>query len=153
MALVHDPELMILDEPFAGLDPVAVSMLSDVMAEQVAKGVSVVFSSHQLDLVQDLAEEVTIVAGGETQATGTVADLRYRSPHRKLEIRWAGPVPSWSPPQGEAQDAPPGVSRFVVSAESDAAALITDASSAGTLAAVSYAPPGLDEVFLELVGP
>ena len=151
VALVHEPELMILDEPFAGLDPVAVSMLSDVMAEQVAKGVSVVFSSHQLDLVQDLAEHVTIVAGGETRATGTVADLRYRSPHRKLEIRWAGPVPSWSPPQGEAQDAPPGVSRFLVSAESDAAALIADASSAGTLAAVSYAPPGLDEVFLELV--
>ena len=92
------------------------------------------------------------MAGGETKATGTVADLRYRSPHRKLEIRWAGPVPSWSPPEGEAQDAPPGVSRFVVPAESDAAALIGQASSAGTIAAVSYTPPGLDEVILELVG-
>ena len=152
VALVHEPVLMMLDEPFAGLDPVAVAMLSDVMAEQVARGVSVVFSSHQMDLVQDLAEHVTIVAGGETKATGTVADLRYRSPHRKLEIRWAGPVPSWSPPEGEAQDAPPGVSRFVVPAESDAAALIGQASSAGTIAAVSYTPPGLDEVFLELVG-
>jgi len=152
VALVHEPELMILDEPFAGLDPVAVAMLSEVMAEQVEKGVSVVFSSHQLDLVQDLAEHVTIVANGETQAKGTVADLRYRSPHRNLEIRWAGPVPSWSPPDGEAQDAPPGVSRFVVPAESDAAALIAQASSVGALAAVSFAPPGLDEVFLELVG-
>ena len=116
VALVHEPVLMMLDEPFAGLDPVAVAMLSDVMAEQVAKGVSVVFSSHQMDLVQDLAEHVTIVAGGETRATGTVADLRYRSPRRKLEIRWAGPVPSWSPPDGETQDAPPGLSRFVVPA-------------------------------------
>ena len=153
VALVHEPVLMLLDEPFAGLDPVAVSMLSDVMAEQVAKGVSVVFSSHQMDLVQDLAESVTIIAGGETRATGTVADLRYRSLHRKLEIRWVGPVPSWSPSEGEALDAPPGVSRFLVPAESDAAALIAQASSAGTLAAVSYTPPGLDEVFLELVGP
>ncbi len=153
VALVHEPELMILDEPFAGLDPVAVSMLSEVMAEQVEKGASVVFSSHQLDLVQDLAEHVTIVAGGETRASGTVADLRNRSPHRLLDIRWAGPVPSWSPRDGEARDAPPGVSRFVVPAESDAAALIAQASSAGTLAAVTYVPPGLDEVFLELVGP
>ena len=53
VALVHEPVLMMLDEPFAGLDPVAVAMLSDVMAEQVARGVSVVFSSHQMDLVQD----------------------------------------------------------------------------------------------------
>ena len=153
IALVHEPELMILDEPFAGLDPVAVAMLSEVMAEQVDRGVSVVFSSHQLDLVQDMAEHVTIVAGGETQATGTVADLRSRSPHRNLEVQWAGPVPQWSPPEGEPQDSPPGVSRFKVPAESDASAIIAQASSAGTLAAVRYEPPGLGEVFLELVGP
>ena len=152
VAMVHEPELMVLDEPFAGLDPVAVSMLSEVIKEQVEKGASVVFSSHQLNVVQDLAEHVTIVADGETQATGTVTELRYRSPHRTLEIRWAGPVPSWNPPEGEAQDAPPGVSRFVVSADTDAAALIAEASTAGRLAAVSYTPPGLDEVFLEMVG-
>ena len=153
VALVHEPELMILDEPFAGLDPVAVSTLSDVMAEQVERGASVVFSSHQLDLVQDLAEHVTIVAGGETKAKGTVTDLRGRSTHRRLEIQWAGPVPTWSPPDGEAQHAPPRLSRFLVPAESDAAALIAQASSAGTVAAVSYEPPDLAEVFLELVGP
>ena len=97
VALVHEPVLMMLDEPFAGLDPVAVSTLSDVMAEQVAKGVSVVFSSHQLDLVQDLAEHVTIVAAGETQATGTVTELRG---HLPLAI-WRSmgrSVPEWSPP-------------------------------------------------------
>jgi len=153
VALVHEPELMILDEPFAGLDPVAVSMLSDVMAEQVEKGASVVFSSHQLELVQDLAEHVTIVAGGETRATGTVADLRNRSPRRQLEIRWTGPVPAWSPPEALAQEAPPGVSIFEVPAASDPAALIAQASLAGSVSAVSFQPPGLDEVFLELVGP
>ncbi len=151
VALVHEPVLMMLDEPFAGLDPVAVSTLSDVMAEQVAKGVSVVFSSHQMDLVQDLAEHVTIVAAGETQATGTVGELRSRSPFRHLEIQWAGASAEWSPPQAQRRDAPPGVSRFVVPAESDAAALIAEAASMGEVAAVSYEPPGLDDVFLELV--
>ena len=140
VALVHEPPLLMLDEPFAGLDPVAVSMLSEVMAEEVAKGVSVVFSSHQMDLVQDMAEHVTIVAGGETRATGTVTELRSRSPHRHLEIHWAGAIPDWKPPHAECQDAPPGVSRFVVPAESDASALIADAASMGDVAAVSYAP-------------
>ena len=151
VALVHEPELMILDEPFAGLDPVAVSTLSAIMAEQVANGASVVFSSHQLDLVQDVAEQVTIVAGGETQATGTVAELRNRSPNRLLEVRWANSSPSWSPSIGEARDAPTGVSRFSVPAETDPAALIAEASAAGGMASVTYSPPGLDEVFMELV--
>ncbi len=151
VALVHEPELMVLDEPFAGLDPVAVSMLSGVIAEQVEKGVSVVFSSHQLELVQDLAEHVAIVAAGRTQAHGTVAELRGRSPYRYLQIQWGGPAPSWGPPDGEQCDAPAGVSRFAVPAHSDAAALVAGAATAGTVSAFSYEPPDLDEVFLKLV--
>jgi len=152
VALVHEPDLMILDEPFAGLDPVAVTTLTDIMTEQVERGVSVVFSSHQLDLVQDVAEQVTIVAAGETKATGTVTELRNRSPNRLLEIRWAGPEPDWAPPGASREPARVGVTRFVVPAETDASALIAQAASAGEVAAVSYQPPGLDEVFLELVG-
>jgi ABC-2 type transport system ATP-binding protein len=151
IALVHEPVLLILDEPFAGLDPVAVALLSEIMFEQVANDVSVVFSSHQLDLVQDLADHVTIIATGETRATGTVDDLRRRSPQRNLEIRWSGSAPQWTPPHGEPRAAPAGVSRFVVPATSDAAALVASAAAAGPIAAVSFEPPGLDEVFLDLV--
>lgn len=152
IALVHEPMLMVLDEPFAGLDPVAVSMLSDVMQEQVAKGTSVVFSSHQLDLVQDLAQQVTICSTGTTRATGTVTELRSRSPHRRLEIQWAGQAPEWAPPDALVEPARDGVSRFVVPAATDSAALIASAAQVGTLEAVSYEPPGLEEVFLDLVG-
>ncbi len=152
VALVHEPALLILDEPFAGLDPVAVATLSEVMEEQVARNASVVFSSHQLELVQDLAEHVTIVAAGETQATGTVTELRGRSPVRHFEVHWAAETPDWSPPNGSRRDAPPRTSRFVVPADTDAAVLIADAATYGDVAAVSFEPPGLDEVFLELVG-
>lgn len=151
VALVHEPVLLILDEPFAGLDPVAVATLSEVMAEQVARNASVVFSSHQLDLVQDLAEHVTIVAAGQTQASGTVTELRGRSPIRHLEVHWADGEPDWVPSNGERRAAPAGVSRFVVPADTDAAVLIASAAAAGDVSAVSFEPPGLDEVFLELV--
>ncbi len=151
VALVHEPDLLVLDEPFAGLDPMAVATLSAVMAEQVVRGASVVFSSHQLELVQDLAEHVTIVATGATQATGTVGELRGRSPDRRLEIHWASAAPLWAPPDARPLPAPPGVSRFTVPAGADAAALIASAAAAGEVAAATYEPPGLDEVFLELM--
>ena len=152
VALVHEPDLLILDEPFAGLDPVAVAMLSDVMTEQVAKGVSVVFSSHQLDLVQDLTEDVTIIAKGRTLASGTVSELRQQAPHRVLELRWSSEAPSdWQPAGAQPQPGPQGVSRFLVDADVEPAALIAEAAAAGSLAGVSFEPPGLEDVFLELV--
>jgi len=153
VALVHEPTLLVLDEPFAGLDPVAVAMLVDVMADQVAKGVSVVFSSHQLDLVQDIADELTIVAAGTTRATGTAFDLRCRATWRLLRIEWTGDTPAWSPSNGTQIGARRGVSTFSVPADSDSAALIAEAAAAGAFASVSYEPPGLEEVFLEIVAP
>lgn len=151
VALVHEPDLLVLDEPFAGLDPVAVATMTEVMTDQVAAGVSVVFSSHQLDLVQDLTERVTIIAAGKTVANGRVADLRNASTQRVLNIHWASEIPDWSPEGSTKAAGTQGSSRFSVPAATDSAALIAEASQHGTIASVSYEPPGLDSIFLELV--
>ena len=75
-ALVHDPELLVLDEPFSGLDPVGVDVLSGVLRELADGGVPVLFSSHQLELVERLCESVAIVKDGRLVASGKVDDLR-----------------------------------------------------------------------------
>jgi len=75
-ALVHEPEVLVLDEPFSGLDPVGVDVLSGVLGDYAATGVPVVFSSHQLDLVERLCEAVAIIKDGRLVASGTVEDLR-----------------------------------------------------------------------------
>jgi ABC-2 type transport system ATP-binding protein len=75
-ALVHDPEILILDEPFSGLDPVAVDVMSEVLREKCREGVPVVFSSHQLDLVERLCDRVGIVRDGHMVASGSVDALR-----------------------------------------------------------------------------
>ncbi|MEO6880926.1 MAG: ATP-binding cassette domain-containing protein [Mycobacteriaceae bacterium] len=79
-ALVHDPEVLVLDEPFSGLDPVAVDVMSQVLVEKCAEGVPVIFSSHQLELVERLCHRVGIVRAGRVQAIGTVDELRDRGP-------------------------------------------------------------------------
>jgi ABC-2 type transport system ATP-binding protein len=79
-ALVHDPQILVLDEPFSGLDPVAVDVMSGVLREKADQGVPVVFSSHQLDLVQRLCDRVGIVRRGHMVADGTVDELRGAGP-------------------------------------------------------------------------
>ncbi len=82
-ALVHRPEVLVLDEPFSGLDPVGVDVLSGVLRERAEAGVPVVFSSHQLDLVERLCESVVLINKGRIVAAGRIADLRSRD-HRRL---------------------------------------------------------------------
>jgi len=75
-ALVFAPEVLILDEPFAGLDPVAVDVMSGVLREEADASIPVLFSSHQLDLVKRLCDRVGIIRSGRMVACGTVDELR-----------------------------------------------------------------------------
>jgi ABC-2 type transport system ATP-binding protein len=81
-ALVFDPLLLILDEPFAGLDPEAVDAMSEVLHEHAALGMPVVFSSHQLDLVERICDRVGIIQRGRLVACGTIDELRGQGPER-----------------------------------------------------------------------
>ncbi|MBA2441519.1 MAG: ABC transporter ATP-binding protein [Rubrobacter sp.] len=85
-ALVHEPELLVLDEPFSGLDPVGVDDLSGVLLERSAEGVPVLFSSHQLELVERLCEAVAILDRGSLVAEGPVAELRSSGSRRLLRV-------------------------------------------------------------------
>lgn len=75
-ALVSNPDLLVLDEPFSGLDPVAVDVMSEVLREKTRAGATVIFSSHQLELVEKLCDRVGIVSSGRIVAEGTIDELR-----------------------------------------------------------------------------
>jgi ABC-2 type transport system ATP-binding protein len=85
-AMVHGPELLVLDEPFAGLDPVAVRFLSDVITSHTRDGGNLLFSSHQLDLVEDLCETITLLHHGRVVLHGDVRALKAQSPNRWLRV-------------------------------------------------------------------
>ncbi len=85
-ALVHEPELLILDEPFSGLDPMGAETMANVLRARAAAGAAVVFSSHQLDLVEDLCEDVAIIHKGKIVLDGNVHDLKVGSNRRVLEL-------------------------------------------------------------------
>ncbi len=94
-ALVHDPQVLILDEPFSGLDPVAVDVMSTVLQERAATGAPVIFSSHQLELVERLCTRVGIIKSGSMVAVGSVDELQARGGDRWRVSVPAGADPSW----------------------------------------------------------
>jgi len=93
-ALVHDPDVLVLDEPFSGLDPSAVEVMSSVLRGKADTGVPVIFSSHQLELVERLCDRVGIIAGGRMVAVGSVAELRERDGSSVLDVE--GPPEGWA---------------------------------------------------------
>jgi ABC-2 type transport system ATP-binding protein len=94
-ALVHDPEILVLDEPFSGLDPVAVDVMSGVLRERAASGVPVLFSSHQLDLVERLCDRVGIIKDGRMVAEGAIDELRAAA--RPQWFVDGTPASAWAP--------------------------------------------------------
>jgi ABC-2 type transport system ATP-binding protein len=94
VALVHDPELLVLDEPFAGLDPEAVESLSGLLRDQAAGGRAILFSSHQLELIERICRRVVIIDRGRMLAVGTLRELREHFP-AQLRVKVDAP-PGWA---------------------------------------------------------
>jgi ABC-2 type transport system ATP-binding protein len=85
-AAVHDPELLVLDEPFSGLDPINADMLFAVLRELRARGATLVLSSHQMWQLEELCSSFCIISNGENRASGTLAELREAFPRRIVRV-------------------------------------------------------------------
>jgi len=152
-ALVHDPEVLVLDEPFSGLDPVGVDALAGVLLERARRGVPVVFSSHQLDLVERLCDSVGIINAGRMVAAGTVDDLRAQEGRRQLLVivrdapaGWAGTIPGVtvvSERRGELV--------LELADDVDDQEVLAAAGRAGRVEHFSWRQPTLTELFREAV--
>jgi ABC-2 type transport system ATP-binding protein len=153
-ALVHEPRLLVLDEPFAGLDPLAVEDMTAVLLDQAAHGVAVLLSSHQLELVEDMCDLVAIIDHGRIVAAGDVRSLRAADERRRIDI-------DLERPPGVAFPALSGVEplavngdhtlRFLVEPDVDPATVLASAERAGRVVSFSYGPPTLAELFREKV--
>jgi ABC-2 type transport system ATP-binding protein len=151
LALVTDPELLVLDEPFAGLDPVATDVLKEVLLERVEAGAALLFSSHQLDLVEEVSRDVVIIDQGCVVLAGEVAALRRSGTRRYVDLQFEQDV-AWTPPVGTVVLKEPSHVRLAVDPHIDLSALLADAQAVAPIAGFSFEPPELSEVFLEAVG-
>ncbi len=150
-ALVHDPELLVLDEPLSGLDPTGIDDIGAVLVERARAGCCVLFSSHQLDLVEDLCEAVTIIDHGRLVVTGTVDELATSGP-RRLVVRVEGDREAkWARRLGgvTVSEIDRGAVRLVLDESVDSDTVLTAAMRAGTVTEFVFARRRLSEVFRE----
>ncbi len=146
-ALVHEPDVLILDEPFSGLDPIAVDTVLDVLRKRAANGVPVLFSSHQLAIVERLCDDVVIISKGRIAAKGSREELRQRHANDRYEVvvgtdaGWVRDVPGVTVVE---LDGP----RVVF--EGASRAVLEQALQRGEVRSFAPVVPTLDEIFKEV---
>lgn len=153
-SLLADPAALILDEPFSGLDPVAVDAMADVLREKTAQGVAVLFSSHQLDLVDRLCDRMIIMHKGRMVANGTIEELREAGPRRhRVEARddlgWLRSLPGLTVVDVDGTTAlvefpdPTQVDRLFD-------VIVTESMNRGGLVELTHLRPSLGEIYREV---
>jgi ABC-2 type transport system ATP-binding protein len=153
VALVHNPSLLILDEPFSGLDPIGVDTMAGLLTERCRQGVAVIFSSHQLELVERLCDRIGIIVGGSMVAEGTIGELRSRAGDRTLEVTVDAPDGRWLegvPGVSVRSAAPPRFVLQLADPDSDQAVLAA-AAGAGRVERFGWTQRPLAELYREAV--
>jgi len=150
-ALVHDPELLVLDEPLAGLDPGGIDAVSEVLRGRARTGCCVLLSSHQLDLVEDLCESVVIIDHGRLLVSGRVDELATGGAQRLLvrvdgdaDGAWAAHMPGVTVSSVEA-----GAVRLALAEGVDSQSVLAAAMAAGRVTEFGVVRRRLSEVFRE----
>ena len=151
--VLHEPELLVLDEPFSGLDPINQGMFKEMIAELRARGRTILFSTHILEQAEKLCDEIALIARGRVVLAGNLAELKRERGGRVVEATFAEPPPGL--------DTLPGVARALL-ADSRAridladgttpAALLAELVGAGcAVSAYRSLEPDLESIFLQAV--
>ena len=151
-ALVHDPEVLILDEPFSGLDPVAVDVVVEVLKDRAVAGAPVLFSSHQLDIVERLCDDLVIIAEGKIRAAGAREELRAEHATLRYELVAAGDA-GWlrSEPGIDVVESDGSYALFDAADEQTVQRVLRAAVARGDVVDFSRRHPSLAQIFREVI--
>ena len=151
-ALVHDPEVLVLDEPFSGLDPIAVETVLAVLKSRADAGAPVLFSSHQLDIVERLCDDLIVIADGSIRATGSREGLREEHSGQRYELLVTGDA-GWvsEVPGVRVVELADGRALFDVDAPAIAQDVLRRAIADGAVKGFVRKRPSLAQIFREVI--
>jgi ABC-2 type transport system ATP-binding protein len=151
-SLVHDPEVLVLDEPFSGLDPMAVDVVVGVLADRAAAGVPVLFSSHQLDIVERLCDDLVIIADGRIRAAGPRTALREQHATLRYELLTSADT-AWLRDQAgiDVVEFDGDYALFDAADEEAVQRVLREATARGAVLSFARQRPSLAQIFKEVI--
>jgi ABC-2 type transport system ATP-binding protein len=153
--ILHDPDVLLMDEPFAALDPVNVAMLKSAFTEMRDRGKTILFSTHQLDQAEELCDSVAIIDHGKVVSSGTTREVKQSTGHQVVRVATAGDGNgNWLLSLPHVTVTRPGhdYTELRVDAGADPQAVLRAAQARGDVLRFEVGDPSLEEVFVEKVG-
>ncbi len=150
--LLHDPDLIIMDEPFSGLDPVNASLLEQTLLEEKRRGKTILFSTHRMDQVEKLCDAICLVNGGEAVLEGTMRSVKSRFARDRIVIEYSGDRSFLDTPGIADLREFAGRAEFRLTNGTDPQALLRLAASGAQIQRFEVVEPSLEEIFIRTVG-
>ena len=151
-ALAHDPDIVILDEPFSGLDPVNAMLLKDVVKEQISKGKIVLFSSHQMSYIEEFCDSIAILHNGKVALQGDLRDIKRDYPRDRLVIRTENPDKIKADFDGVCTTMENGDLMIKLASTSDKKSVMTRLVENYDIDEIKVFEPSLNDIFVEVAG-
>jgi ABC-2 type transport system ATP-binding protein len=150
--LLHDPDLIIMDEPFSGLDPVNAILLQDTLVELKQKGKAILFSTHRMDQVEKLCDEISLVNRGTVVLSGTMRAVKSRYERNRVVIEFEGDDSFLKHEAVAEYKNYSGHAEVKLKDGADAQALLREAVSKARINKFELVEPSLEEIFIQTVG-
>ena len=150
--LLHDPELIVMDEPSSGLDPVNVSLLEQTLLELKSKGRTILFSTHRMDQVEKLCDAICLVDQGRAVLEGTMRAVKSRYARNRVVVEYAGDASFLTDPSITELRESAGRAEFKLRNGADGQALLHAAARRAQIFKFELVEPSLEEIFIRTVG-
>lgn len=151
-SLLHDPMLIVMDEPFSGLDPVNAQLLEQTLLQLKDEGRAIVFSTHRMDQVEKLCDSICLINKGEAVLSGRVREIKSRYERNHIIVEFEGsPEFLKSPEIAEAKNFS-GHAEIKLKPHGDAQKLLREASGMATIYRFEMVEPSLEDIFIQTVG-
>jgi ABC-2 type transport system ATP-binding protein len=150
-ALLHEPELIIMDEPFSGLDPVNAILLMDTLVDLRNQGRTILFSTHRMDQVEKLCDNICLIHNGHVVLSGAMREIKSRYPANRVAINFEGDASFLNHPSIESAKNYSGRAEITLRDGADPQALLADAVTRARITRFEVMEPTLEEIFIEKV--
>ena len=150
--LLHEPELIIMDEPFSGLDPVNASILQDTLVDLRGQGRTILFSTHRMDQIEKLCDAISLIHNGNLVLSGGMREIKSRYPNNRVQMTFEGDASFLEHPSVETAKNYSGRAEIKLRDGDDGQALLAAAVGKARISRFEVIEPTLEEIFIETVG-